>query len=91
MADVRDENLLDEVLGRLEHSAPDAETQLLVLAAALGDVELAGVVGGGSIAAPEPGSTGRAAPPRTYLTEIAVEGFRGIAGTARIGVPPARA
>ena len=88
MGDERDDNLLDEVGRRLESSNLDDGTQLLVLAATFGDAELADALGGGAVSAPVPVRQSAGELPRAYLTEIAVEGFRGIAGAARIGLSP---
>lgn len=88
MGDGHDDDLIDEVARRLESSGLDSEAQLLVLAAALGDVELVDALGGGSGPAPVAVRQSAGELPRTYLTEIAVEGFRGIAGAARIGLSP---
>ena len=60
----------------------------LVLAAALGDDELASCLGGVRPAASSPAGSHRGVPPAMFLSQITVEGFRGVAGPARLGLRP---
>lgn len=60
----------------------------MVLAAALGDDELTSAIGGTAVATPRASTVSAVDVPAMFLGEIAVEGFRGIAGHARLGLRP---
>jgi recombinational DNA repair ATPase RecF len=78
----------DRLLGRLADSTLKKEAAELVLAACMGDDELAGALGGAAVSAPSPSVGQNADPPRLFLGDVTVEGFRGIAGSARLGLKP---
>ena len=78
------------ILGHLDNAnLPDTATNL-VLAALLGDEELAGVLGGAVPHRPKspPTDTGTSEPIGTYLANIEVTGFRGIGPTATLNLVP---
>ncbi len=86
----RGDDLLDVLVERLAGAGlPDA-TADLVLAAALGENELNEALGGQSPTTPAPSASAAedATAKRTYLAGITVNGFRGIAGEARLGLTP---
>lgn len=79
---------LDLLVDHLASHGPGPKVADLVLAAALGDDALAGAIGGASVTPPGPTVDLVANPPALFLGEIAVEGFRGIAGRSRLGLRP---
>lgn len=79
---------LDLLVDQLASHGPDARIADLVLAAALGEDALGAAIGGENVTPPELASDPVADPPALFLGEIAVEGFRGIAGRARLGFRP---
>lgn len=81
------EDPLELLLERLGDAHLPTDVEDLVLAAVQGDDALAAAVSGTGPHRPTPtGAAGEV--PALYLTGITVEGFRGIAGTARLGLRP---
>lgn len=78
---------LDLLFERLTTALLSADVAKLVLAAAIGDDELEKAIDGVAVERPAPSTVDVAVRP-IFLTDIAVEGFRGIAGTARLGLRP---
>jgi len=77
--------LLFERLARADLAAPVAE---LVLGACLGADALETALGGERVEAPAKAEARPSNARRLYLGEVAVEGFRGIAGRASLGLRP---
>ena len=79
---------LDLLLDRLSADGPASKIADLVLAAALGQEALGAAIGGEGVTPPPLTTDPVDDPPALFLGEIAVEGFRGIAGKARLGFRP---
>ena len=80
--------LLDVVVERLAGSDLPGPVSSLVLASVLGDQELREALGG-TEPRPQLDDESEVSPPgRMYLSSVAVEGFRGIAGKAQLGLQP---
>ncbi len=84
-----DDELISRTIEALDGSGLDPATESLVLAALMGDDELASFLDGVVPTVPAGGSrtAGAPLPPRTYLSSIAVRGFRGIGGHATLKLP----
>ncbi|MFV0458311.1 MAG: AAA family ATPase [Actinomycetales bacterium] len=67
------------LLNRLDVSGLTEEVALLVLAAAMGEADLADAIGGAQVHRPPVDHVPPSDSPRLYLDEIHVEGFRGVA------------
>jgi len=80
--------LLDVVVERLVGADLPGPVSSLVLAAVLGDQELAQALGGTRPLPPIDDRAESARTSRMYLSSVAVEGFRGIAGKAQLGLQP---
>src|SRR4051812_18212353 len=79
---------LDLLVDRLSADGPASKIADLVLAAALGEEALGAAIGGEGVTPPALTNDPVDDPPALFLSEIAVEGFRGIAGKARLGFRP---
>jgi hypothetical protein len=79
---------LDLLVDHLASHSPGPRIADLVLAAAPGEDALGGAIGGEHVTPPELPPEPVEDPPALFLSEIAVEGFRGIAARARLGFRP---
>jgi recombinational DNA repair ATPase RecF len=82
------DNSTDLLLERLSAASLPEGVSDLVLAACLGEDDLTAVLGGASLIAPPPLVKELPGRPRLFLSDLAVEGFRGIAGRAQLGLKP---
>jgi ABC-type Mn2+/Zn2+ transport system ATPase subunit len=82
------DNPTDLLLDRLAGASLAEGVTDLVLAACLGESDLIASLGGASATLPPPSTKELSEPPRLFLSDLAVEGFRGIAGRAQLGLKP---
>jgi recombinational DNA repair ATPase RecF len=78
----------DLLLKRLTASTIKSDVADLVLAACIGGDELVEALGGAAFSAPPTSVSEVVDPPTLFLGDVTVQGFRGIAGEARLGLKP---
>lgn len=87
MTEIEDSTAL--LLERLDCAGLDDDVALLILAATIGQKELSEALEGNAVGVvPQHEPRYAPEPPRLFLGEIAVEGFRGIANESRLGLTP---
>ncbi len=78
----------DQLLNCLEKAKLSAEVEILVMAAAMGDAELSDALGGTAPVRPASSPEDATPPSHFYLSDITVEGFRGIGPSTKLGFQP---
>lgn len=82
------ESSLDLLAERVAAASLKDDVANLVLAAALGEEELALALGGGYTASPASETADPAHAPEMFLVDVDIEGLRGIGESARLGLKP---